>query len=82
MIRKFDLITGSIYEIKEYIEGLDTFDSWQLGKEFYSQLENLLSRDCMFKHIGPVTYQGTDSDGLVVIHAAFVAIERQPVKFA
>jgi hypothetical protein len=82
MIQKFDLIAGSIDEIKEYIEGLDTFDSWQLGKGLYSQVENLLSRDCLFKHIGPVTYQGRNSDRSVIIHAAFIAVERNPYKFA
>jgi len=77
MIQKFDLISGSVDEIKEYIEGLDTFYSWQLGKDFYSQVERLLSRDCLFKHIGPVTYQERKSDGYVTIHAAFIGINNR-----
>ncbi len=74
MIKRFDLIAGSVNEIEEYIEGLDTFDSWQLGKDFYSQIERLMSRDCFLEHIGAVTYQERDHEGLVTIHAAFIAV--------
>jgi hypothetical protein len=75
MIKKFDLIAGKREELQEYIENLDSFDSWQIGKSFDHQVENfLLSREVMFRHIGPITYQGKDNLGQVVIHAAFVAI--------
>jgi hypothetical protein len=74
MIKKFDLISGSIEEVKEYIEGLDNFNRWQFGKSYEYQIRQLLSRDCLMAHIGGVTYQSMDVDGLVTIHAAFVAI--------
>lgn len=74
MIKKFDLIAGSEEEIKQYIESLDTFDSWQIGKDYYTQIERLLTRPGFGSHIGFVTYQERKPDGCVTIHAAFIAI--------
>ena len=74
MVKIFELITGSANDVCSYIEKLETFESWQMGKDFYSQIERLLSRDCLMEHIGAVTYQGRDKLGYIVIHAAFVAI--------
>jgi virulence-associated protein VapD len=82
MIQKFDLIAGSVEDIREYIESLDTFDSWQLGKNYYDQIDNMLDRPGLQNHIGAVTYQERDSDKGVTIHAAFIAIAKQPMKFA
>jgi hypothetical protein len=74
MIKKFDLIAGPEKDIKEYIESLDTFDCWQIGKTYYTQIERLLARPVLGRHIGAVTYQSRNDDGTVSIHAAFIAI--------
>lgn len=74
MIQKFDLISGYREEVKSYIESLDHFDSWQIGKSYEDQIDRLLDRDGLMNHIGGVTYQSRNDDGLVTIHAAFVAI--------
>ena len=75
MIKIFDLISGSREEVREHIESLDNFSSWQLGKKYDDQIDRMLSRDDLMKHIGCVTYQQNTSPG-VVIHAAFVAITK------
>lgn len=75
MIQKFDLIAGSSSEIKVYIESLDSFHMWQIGKTYEDQVKRLLDRNVLGNHIGGITYQGINEDG-VVIHAAFVAITK------
>lgn len=74
MIQKFDLIAGNRKEVREYIESLDHFDSWQFGKSYDDQIDRLLKRDGLMRHIGAVTYQSRNDDGLATIHAAFVTI--------
>ncbi len=73
MILKHDLVSGNKGDIKQYIECLPSFYSWQIGNSFETQVENLLLRDCRFNHIGPITYQGMNEDGIIIC-AAFVAI--------
>lgn len=74
MIRKFDLIAGNRNEVRDYIESLDHFNSWQIGKSYDDQIDRLLARNVFLQHIGAVTYQSRNEDGVVTIHAAFVAI--------
>ena len=74
MIQNFDLIAGNKKEVREYIESLDSFDSWQIGKSYDDQINALLSRNVLHRHIGGVTYQGRTDEGLITIHAAFIAI--------
>ena len=74
MIEKYDLIAGSIEDVREYIESLETFKHWGFCKDYHSQVKRLLARNVLFDHIGAVMYQGEDEDGAVVFHAAFVAI--------
>jgi len=75
MIKKFELIAGTLDEVKEYIENLETFSSWQIFKSFDSQIQKMFLREDSMRHIGVVTYQGLCDDG-VVIHATFVAITK------
>lgn len=74
MIQKFDLIAGTKEEIRNYIESLDHFDSWQFGKSYEDQVKRLLNRDVLMRHIGAITYQSRNVDRTATIRAAFIAI--------
>jgi hypothetical protein len=75
MIKIFELITGDAEEVKHHIESLENFSGWQFGKKYNDQINKMLSRDDLMKHIGFVTYQQNTPEG-VVIHGAFVAITK------